>query len=158
MPWACRAENLDFVEKAPYDFLTEADLPAPPERVFEVFADVSGWPRWFDGMRAGRWISAQQGGVGAVRHMTLDTLSVDETILAWEPGVHFAFRIDTVTLPLIRAMVEDYRLERRGEGTHLVWRAAYDPSLLTRLLHPIVRFVFGRQFKRTAERLRQLLQ
>jgi uncharacterized protein YndB with AHSA1/START domain len=110
MPWACRAENLDFVERSPYEFLTVADLPAPPERVFEAFADVSGWPRWFDGMRAGRWTSAQQGGVGAVRHMTLDTVTVDETILAWEPGVRFAFRIDTVTLPLIRAMVEDYRL------------------------------------------------
>lgn len=158
MPWSCRAETLDFVERAPHEFLTEADLPAPPERVFEVFADVASWPRWFDGMKASRWTSAQQGGVGAVRRMTLDTITVDETILAWDPGRHFAFRIDTATLPLIRAMVEDYRLERRGDGTHLVWRASYEPTLLTRLLHPIVRFIFGRQFKRTAAQLRDFLK
>lgn len=157
MPWECRAETLDFVERAPASFLTEADLPAPPEKVFEVFADVSSWPRWFDDMRDGRWMTDQTSGVGATRRMTLGLIAVEETILAWEPGSRFSFRIDRATLPLIRAMVEDYQLVPTQNGTRLVWKAAYDPSWITRLLHPIVRAVFGAQFRRTAENLKRYL-
>lgn len=158
MPWSCRPESLEFAASAPDFFLVEGELDASPERVFAVFADVTTWPQWFDDMRAGAWTGPQEGGVGATRKMTLGLLAVDETILAWEPGRRFAFRIDRATLPLIRAMVEDYRLEPRPDGrSFLRWRAAYAPTTLTRALHPIVRAVFGRQFRRTLEGLRRYL-
>ena len=157
MPFAVRAETLDFVDRAPAEFLTEADLPATPERVFAVFADIASWPRWFDDMREARWTGAATSGVGATRWVRLGAIAVDETILAWEPGRRFSFRIDTATLPLVRAMVEDWRLEPTQNGTRLVWRAAYEPTLLTRLLHPIVRAIFGAQFRRTAEGLKRYL-
>ena len=157
MPWKCRAEGLDFVDRAPFEFLTEADLPAPPKRVFAVLTDIASWPRWFDDMRDAKWTSPQQGGLGATRWMKLGAITVDETILAWDPGRRFAFRIDTATLPLLRAMVEDYALTPTQNGTHLRWRVAYDPKPLARLIHPILRFVFGRQFRRTAENLKRYL-
>ncbi len=157
MPWTCRPVELDFVERAPHEFLTEAELPAPPERVFEVLADIDSWPRWFDDMRAARWTGTQKSGVGATREMTLGIIRVDETMLCWEPGRRFSFRIDTGTLPLLRAMVEDWQLRPTQNGTHLVWRVGYDPSLLTRLVHPIARAIFGRQFRRTAEGLKRYL-
>lgn len=157
MLWKLRAEGLDFVDRAPFEFLTEADLPASAERVFEVFADIHSWPRWFDDMHASRWTGPQQSGVGATRLVSLGLIEVDETMLVWEPGARFSFRLDTATLPLIRAMVEDYRLTPTATGCHLSWRAAYEPTLLTRLLHPIIRFVFNRQFKRTAEGLKRYL-
>ena len=86
----------------------------------------------------------------ATRKAILGAASVDETFLAWEPGVRFSFRIDTITLPLIRAMVEDYKLvPLEGGRTRLVWRIGYEPSWLGWLLHPLVRAIFGRQFRRT---------
>lgn len=158
MPWTLRSESLSFVESAPDYFLVEGELDAPPERVFAVFADVASWATWFDDMKKGEWTGNQQGGVGATRKMTLGLVAADETILAWDPGKRFAFRIDTLTLPLVRAMVEDYQLEARPNNkSYLRWKAVYEPTLLTRILHPIVRMIFGRQFQRTLVGLRGYL-
>lgn len=155
-----RAESLSFVEQAPFQFVNEGVFDAPPERVFAALADAPGWSRWFKDLLEARWTSAAPFGVGSTRWVKLKTATVDETILAWEPGRRFSFRLDTITLPLVRAMVEDWRLEPAGEGrTKAVWIAAYEPTWLTRLLHPIVRFAFGQQFKAAMKGLaRQVAQ
>ena len=159
MPWSCRPESLDFLDRAPASFLTEGDLDAPPERVFAVLADIDSWSKWFDDLRSARWTGASQPGVGATREVALGAITVNETFLAWDVGQRFAFRIDTATLPLIRALVEDWRIEPLPAGrSHLVWRAAYDPTWLTRLLHPLVRAIFSRQFRRSVAGLQRYIK
>lgn len=150
MPWTLRREPLEFAETAPSHFLNEAELDATPEKVFAVFADIESWARWFDDFRSAHWTGPAHEGVGATRKAILGAATVDETFLAWEPGRRFGFRIDTITLPLVRAMVEDYRLiPLDGGRTRLVWRIGYETTWLGSLLHPIVRKIFGRQFRRT---------
>ena len=129
MPWECRPETLDFIKRAPAVFVNEADLPASPERVFEVFADITTWPKWFDDMKRTRWLPGSKGGLGDQRVMELGLLTVTETFLAWEPGGR----------------------------THLDWRVHYELKLWARLIHPILRIVFGRQFKRTVAGLQRFL-
>lgn len=158
MPYECRAETLSFVGSAPAVFVNEADLPAPPARVFEVFADIDTWPKWFDDMRRSSWMPGSSGGLGAQRRMELGALTADETMLAWEPGRRFSFRIDAVTLPLLRAMVEDWQLTALPDGrTRLDWRVHYELKPWARLIHPILRLIFGRQFKRTVAGLQRYL-
>lgn len=158
MPFECRAETLSFVGSAPAVFVNEAELPAPPSRVFEVLADVASWPRWFDDMRASGWLPGHSGGLGAQRRMELGALTAVETMLAWEPGARFSFRIDSVSLPLVRAMVEDFQLAALPDGrTQLNWRVYYELKPWARLIHPLLRFIFGRQFKRTLAGLQRYL-
>lgn len=158
MPSTLRPEPLEFATSAPQYFHHEIDLDASPEAVFAVFADIDSWPRWFDDMRAARW-TCEGGGLGATRHVELGALSADERFLAWEPGKRFSFRVETLTLPLVRAFVEDWRLEpREGGGTHLVWRVGYETTALGWLLHPLLRTIFNRQFGRTLRGLQQYLR
>ncbi len=158
MPWECRPETLDFIKRAPAVFVNEADLPASPERVFEVFADITTWPKWFDDMKRTRWLPGSKGGLGDQRVMELGLLTVTETFLAWEPGARFCFRIDSASLPLLNALVEDYQITALPDGrTHLDWRVHYELKLWARLIHPILRIVFGRQFKRTVAGLQRFL-
>lgn len=152
-----RPVELDFLERAPFHFRNEIDLPCPPERVFEAFADPPGWAAWFDDMKSGAWTSPAPHGVGATRTMVLGLTTAEETILAWEPGRRFAFRIDRLGVPLVRAMAEDYRLEPTASGCRLVWIVGYEPTPLARLVHPVVRAVFGRQFRRSLDGLRRVL-
>lgn len=155
----CRAEDLGFLERAPHRLVQGGVMPVSAERLFEVLADAPGWPRWFVDMVDARWTSSAPRAVGSTRTVRLTTMVVDETILAFEPGKRFAFRLDRVGLPLVRAMVEDYAIESLGpSSSRLLWTAAYEPTPLMTLIHPIARRIFGSQFRRTVEKLAQHLE
>lgn len=150
MPWTLRAEPVEFAQSAPAHFHFEIELDAPPDKVFSVFADIDSWARWYDDFRSARWTSEAKGGAGSTRIAVLGAATVDETFLVWEPGKRLSFRVETITLPLVHAMVEDWRLEPLPGGrTKLSWWIGYAPNWLCRLIHPIVRAIFGRQFQRT---------
>jgi uncharacterized protein YndB with AHSA1/START domain len=138
---------LRFIETSPYRFENTAVLDAPPARVFEIWATGEGQAEWFQDFKSIRWTTPEPYGVGSERVVELKALAVKERFLVWEPGKRMAFCMYAVTLPLLKAMVEDLTFEPEGEGkTRFTWRAHYDPSLLTRLIHPIVRMIFSKLF------------
>lgn len=146
--------GLDYTERSPFRFVNERDIAAPPAQVFAVLAGDS-WPQWFPDFLGVTWLSGT-GGLGSVREVRLKTLSVRETFLAWDDGRRYCFRIDSVTLPLIRIMVEDLALSPGPDGgTHLRWTAHYTPRLLMRIIHPIARLIFGRMFRKAADGLKK---
>jgi Polyketide cyclase / dehydrase and lipid transport len=154
----CRREEIGFLERAPYRFENEGLMPVSAERLFEVLADAPGWPHWFVDMLEAHWTCSPPFGVGSTRTVRLKPMSVDETILVWEPGKRFSFRLDRVGLPLVKAMVEDYQIEALGPAScKLRAVQAYEPSLLTTALHPVVRAVLGSQFRRTVQQLAKYL-
>ena len=150
--------DLTYAEGAPFCFLNEAELPAPPDRVWAVLADGSTWPRWFKDFVSTSWTSAAPYGVGSTRDVNLKMLSVRETFLAWEPGRRFAFRIDAITLPLVTAIMEELTLTPvEGGKTRLRWKASYTPTPLMRVIHPVARAIFGGMFKTTLANLSRYL-
>ena len=150
----CRAETVSFVERAPYRFENEGVMPVSAEALFDALVDAPSWPKWFVDMLEARWTSDAPYGVGSTRTVRLKPMSVDERILVFEPGKRFAFRLERVGLPLVRAMVEDYVIEPLGpSSSRLHWVAAYEPTLLMKALHPLMRAIFGSQFRRTVVQL-----
>jgi len=155
----CRAEDIGFLARAPFRFENEGIMPVSAERLFEVLADAPSWPRWFVDMLEAHWTCSPPFGVGSTRTVRLKPMSVDETILVWEPGKRFSFRLDRTGLPLIKAMVEDYSIEPLGPSScKLRTVQAYEPSLLSTVLHPVVRAVLGSQFRRTVVKLAKYLE
>ena len=135
------AVPLSFIESAPYRFENTVLLDAPPARVFEIWANAEAQKDWFQDFVENRWKSAVHG-VGAEREVELKLLTVRERFLIWEPGKRMAFTIYGITLPLVKAMVEDITLEPVGDrATRMVWRAHYTPSLLMKMIHPLGRKV-----------------
>ena len=158
MRFNCRPVGLDFIEGAAYRFENVVELEAPPEAVFDLFADGESWPRWFPDIRRVVWTSPEPKGVGTTRTVTLTTMTVYEHFLAWERGRRFAFRFEGATLPLCRAGVEDYRLEDLGNGRSRFFYGVYlEPSLVVRLAGPLARAQFRGMFRRAAEGLRTYL-
>lgn len=50
-----------------------------------------------------------------------------ETILACDLPKRWAFRVDEASLPMGRALAEDYHLEGEGANTTLTWVFAIEP-------------------------------
>ncbi len=143
-----RTENvsLKFTTTSPFRFENSIVLDAPPARVFEIWATGEAQTEWFKDLVDIRW-SNQERGVGAEREVELKTSTVRERFLAWEPDKRLAFVVYGITLPIVKAMLEDLTFEPVGQNqTRMVWTAHYAPTLLMRLIHPLGRFIFGRIF------------
>jgi hypothetical protein len=155
MRFNCRPVGLDFIDGAAWRFENVVELDAPPEAVFDIFADGESWPRWFRDIERVVWTSPEPKGVGTTRTVTLTTMTVYEHFLAWDRGRRFAFRFEASSLPLCRAGVEDYRLEALPLGrTRFTYGVYLEPTLVVRLAGPVARAQFASMFRRAAEGLK----
>jgi hypothetical protein len=111
MRFRLRSEDLSFVDRAPVVVRAETSVPANPTAVWPAFANAPAWVEWFAGMEAAHYTSPEPHGVGSTRTVRVLSLEADETILAFDVGKRFAFRVDSANLPLLGALVEVVTLE-----------------------------------------------
>ncbi len=127
--------GLDFLETAPVRFDYAADLPVGSDRVFAaISADPRSWT-WFPGLTEARYTSAAPHGVGTRRAVVMEGVTYRETILAWDEPHRWAYRVDESSDDTFTALVEDWLIEDRGDGSVLRWMFAVAPRPdLTELL------------------------
>lgn len=144
MPRTLRAVDLDFTRTAKHRVTVSEVLPASPDAVFAALAeDPAGWGAWFPGFTdAGRYLTPGPHGVGSQREVFARGSRFLETVLAWEPGRHWAFRVDEAGLPAVSALAEDFVLTPEGTGTRVDYTMAQEtrPGFVGALL---VRFAGG---------------
>ena len=148
MAYELRSETLSFLDRAPVVIRAEVHVPASPEAVWPAFADASAWPKWFRGMKDAHYTSPAPHGVGSTRSVSVLGLKADETIVAFDVGECFAFRVDSANLPALRALVEVVTFERDGEATRVIYRQALEPTPWLRLLMPLLRGQMQRGLRR----------
>ena len=148
MPYRLRSEDVSFVERAPVVVRAETSVPAGPQAVWPALADAAAWPSWFSGMKDAHYTSPEPYGAGSTRRVRVMSLVADETILAFDVGKRFAFRVDSTNLPLLAALVEVVTLEAAGSTTRVVYRQALEPRPWLRLLMPLLRGQMERGLRR----------
>ena len=139
--YACDAVDLDFVEAAPIRLDFAVTVTRPPAEVFAAFAhDPANWGEFFPGFdRTGKYLTDAPHGVGSRRAARFTGVKFEETILLWEEGVRWAFRVDSTQVPVFRAAVEDYHFEPDGhDATILRWTLAYRPRVAFTLVGPLL--------------------
>jgi uncharacterized protein YndB with AHSA1/START domain len=154
--FALRTETLAFVDRAPLTIRESLRIDAPPDRVFEAFADTASWPRWFPLMTRCAWVDPSHTGLGAVREVSLVGLGVfRERFIAWTPGERFAFTMTEASGPFARALCEDFRFQpiRAGAATQIDWTLAAELRRLGRLARPVLEATMRRVVRRAARNL-----
>jgi hypothetical protein len=63
----CERVGLDFIDSAPFRFVSTVDLTITPEQLFEVLDDAESWPQWATAITKVTWTSPQPHGVGTTR-------------------------------------------------------------------------------------------
>lgn len=124
---ALRPVDLDFEAKAERVFRVEQQVAAPLDRVWDAFADAASWSQWFPGVEWARYDGAAPAGVGTIRRSQVGGVQYEETMLVWDRGRRWAYRVDRSTAPVARAQLEITDFERRGAGTRVRWTLAVDP-------------------------------
>src|SRR4051794_15345510 len=109
-----------------YKIEAEGRSQAPPEKVWEVLADVPRWAEW------GPWNSSEferegdpaPGGVGAVRLLKRFAMTLREELTGFEPPRRMTYKL------LSGMPVRDYRAEvdvaQANGGSELRWRSEFD--------------------------------
>jgi hypothetical protein len=139
--FACEAVDLDFLNTAPIRFGAAVNVGRPPSEVFAAFADdPANWGEFFPGFdRTGRYHTSGPHGVGSRCTKRVAGIKVEETVLAWDEGARFAFRVDATTAPAFHAWVEDYHFEPDGsDGTLLRVAIGNKPRLAFKLATPVL--------------------
>src|SRR5690349_5410478 len=97
----CERIGPDFIDSAPFRFVSTVDLPITPEQLFEVLADAESWPQWATAITKVTWTSPEPRGIGTTRTVNMRGGIVGDVgappacggeFLAWEPFAHIAFR------------------------------------------------------------------
>ncbi|MDR3660018.1 MAG: SRPBCC family protein [Mycobacterium sp.] len=127
--YQCEPVGVDFIDSAPFRFVSEVELAISPEQLFEVLADETSWPHWATVITNVEWTSPKPYGVGTTRTVTMRGHIVgDEEFIAWEPFSYLAFRFNTSTSHLISAFAEGYTVRPTTQGCHLTWVMAIKPN------------------------------
>jgi hypothetical protein len=158
--YPCEPVGLDFIDNAPFRFVSKVDLAITPEQLFEVLSDETSWPHWATVITNVEWTSAPPYDVGTTRTVTMrGHITGAEEFLAWEPFSHMAFRFNTSTSNAISAFAEAYTVTKTTEadvaagaapgGCHLTWVMAMKPRGLAgelgmKLSSPVMGWLFQR--------------
>lgn len=139
-----RSVDLDFVEAAPLRMVFAAEVSAPPDVVYRALADdVEGWPAWFTQVTAAHPVDA-----GAGREVRLrGGIAFRESVVAAEPGLRYAYRVDESNAPGLQALLEEWQLTPAGSGTRVQWTFAADGSPLFRFMMRRGRSAMGKSFR-----------
>jgi hypothetical protein len=159
MDFKLNSADASFATAARQQFTYDFTIAARADIVFETIARPERLDRWIPDLNGARWLTAAPYGVGSVREVRLGFIRVDERVLVWEPGQRFAFSVVKASLPVLRRMVEDFRLSSIGsDRTRVQWTIAYQTP---RLLSPLERLAyprFSRIFEEGSRRLRAHLE
>lgn len=137
----CERVGLDFFLTAPVRVRVREVVPAPPLRVFDVFADADSWSKWAMPITGVEWTSPWPLDVGATRTVFMRGGMVGwEEFIAWEPPRRMAFRFNESVEGGPIAFAEDYHLTDLGDGTTRVeWIMAMELPGLSGRLSPVIR-------------------
>jgi hypothetical protein len=157
------AVGLDFIERAPLQLTFNADMAAPPDRVYAALADDLATWTWFPTLTGGHTLSERREEVGARCEVHIGGLTAIETILAAEPGRRWAYRVTELPIPLASALVEDWVLtpvpasSTRPLGTHVAYTFALDPRPLAAYLTTFSAASIAAVFGKAASNLDRML-
>ncbi len=144
-----RHEDLTFLTRAPVQQVHRGHVSLPADRVFAGLATrPETWPAWLSLARDCHYEGAPPHGVGTIRVMSLPGgIRTRERLLAWDEDERFAYRVEEINVPGVRAFVEEWTLRPVSDGrTRIRWTLASDCAPPAALLLRAARNRIGQIF------------
>ena len=145
MKFKCEIGDVDFIDRAPWQFINTVDLDAPPKAVFASLRDTDEWLRWFPDMKSAVWEG--EPGVGTIRTVKVGAMEIKEHFVVWNEPDQMAFYIVETSLPFAKRMVENYTIEETSTGSRFTYAVGMQPRFPLSVLKIAVKPKFGKMFK-----------
>ncbi len=116
--------SADYATTGPNHNSLHRSISVSGDELFSCLEDGQASKQW-QGLDA-EWTSPPPRGVGSTRTLRGHGQTVEQYVLAWEPGRRLCFRNDRTTLPLA-ACAEDYIITPTSDSAcELRWHYAFD--------------------------------
>lgn len=158
MKFNCRPVGIEFLDNAPVQFVNQVELAASPAQVFAIFEKAEAWPLWYKEIVKVEWHGPQPYGVGTTRTVKLTTVTVEEHFFVWEQNERLAFCFTAMSLPLVHALVEEYRLTPLGEHrSQFTYKVGLELSFWLCLGGPLILKVYEKMFRQATTNLAEYI-
>lgn len=98
------------------EFARTIDIDAPPQRIWEILADVEHWPDWTESMQKVERLDRGQFGMGSRARVKQPRLMpATFAVTSFEPGTSFEWTSKTFGV----VSVGDHRIEPRDGGARV---------------------------------------
>jgi uncharacterized protein YndB with AHSA1/START domain len=138
-------KDLDWIERAPVSFSGSVTTTASPQAVFAILADHERWPDWFPLLKKEEVLGPRREGVGIRRVATFPGAKIEELFIVWEPGQRLAFTATAVSPGIVRALIDDCRIEAAPSGTRVTYTTYLEPVSVFRPLMGLMKGLMGKQ-------------
>lgn len=134
-------------------FAVQAMSAAPPDRVFAVLADGSGWSQWAGPLvPRSSWhvVADPPGSVGSVRRLGVGPFASLERVVEFDPPRRLVYVVDSPSP--VRGYVATVELAPCEAGTLVTWAAEFAPRVpgTGRLLRAVYRRIVAGFARRLA--------
>jgi hypothetical protein len=90
-------------------------------------------------------LGTRREGVGTRRLTTIPGCEVEELIITWDPGQRWAFTATAVSPGIVRALLEDGRIEPAHSGSRVTYAMYLEPVSAFRPLMGLMKGPMGKQ-------------
>jgi len=147
----------DYAMTGPNHNTLHRSIPASSDELFRCLEDGEATKEW-QGVNV-EWTSRPPCGIGSTRTLKGLGQTIEQSVLAWEPGKRMCFRNDRTTLPLA-AFAEDYLITPTTDSScELRWHYAFEWGGPAK---PVLGRLFGLAFaiggRRDLKKLASLLE
>lgn len=119
----------DVFRTARFRFRHVVDIPAPPERVWQVLTADDALVSWTKLITGAEWTSPRPFGVGTTRTITVGGVAaLRERFYRWDEGERMTFSAEAASQPGFRRFAEDLLLTPDAGRTRLSWTFAVDAA------------------------------
>lgn len=141
---------------APFRVVASYRIAGTAEAVFAEMGDPS---KWFPLMKRCVWITAETGGVGAERDVTLTGFGQFRgRMLVWDVNQRVAFTMVATTSGMVAQLAEDLRITPDGDGVRLDWTMCGRSRGVGRAIQPLLRVTLRQMMNRAAKELGELVR
>ena len=148
-----RPADVTFAATAKKQLTYDVAVAGSGAAAFRAVTEPEALMRWMTGVKSAKWLTSAPHGVGSVREVHVPGIAVHEKVLVWEPGERFVFCVVRANVPLLKRMVEDFRMTRMESGTRVQWTVAYQPLLLASPLEFVLTPRFSKMFQEGSAQL-----
>lgn len=146
-----RPVDAPFFDEAPFRLQDTFEIKQPAADVWAELTEDNplSWCRILKGIE---WTAPRPFGLGTTRTARAlgGAMVIDEHFFRWEEGRRKSFYTLRSSLPLFRALAEDYLVEPTSDTTcRFTWTIAGDPNPLARPGGPVNRRLLGTLFTDT---------
>ena len=141
----------------PAEIVSEQDVAASPDEVWEILADIEAQPAWMNDLKSVRLLTGSPIGVGtrAIGTIRILGISVEDPIVITSFDRPSRYAIEHQGRYVGTGVIE---LVATGAGTHVRWTEVLIPPILPHLLAILQRPIFGAVFQADLDRLRDLVE